>query len=371
MGRFNKNSISAKNVQTIFNFLKLSLAFLVAILIVVVVIFLCADEPFSTMHYFFLSPFDSVRHMGNIIENATPVLFTGVATCLLFSAGDVTLAGEGAVYFGGFVASAVAVSLPIQNDALKIIALLTGALVGILIAVLPAFVQNKFKVDSFVFSLLFNYVLLYIGSYFLNYKLHDYSYKSGTATAPFPEFAVLHSLIPKTSVNVGFFIGLLLAVGAWVFSNKTKWGYEAKLLRSNPHFAKYVGVNVVKISLIAAALGGFVAALGGGVEILGKAPRFSWTALPGYGWDGFMVATLAYYNPILVPFAALFLGYLRTGANIMNLYSNIPLELISAIQAVMILLISSKAMLNKSQQRMIEKQTRLRAQQEEKSGEGA
>ena len=140
MGRFNKNSISAKNVQTIFNFLKLSLAFLVAILIVVVVIFLCADEPFSTMHYFFLSPFDSVRHMGNIIENATPVLFTGVATCLLFLAGDVTLAGEGAVYFGGFVASAVAVSLPIQNDALKIIALLTGALVGILIAVLPAFV---------------------------------------------------------------------------------------------------------------------------------------------------------------------------------------------------------------------------------------
>lgn len=369
MGRFDRNNISAKNIQTIFNFLKLLLAFLVAILIVVVVILLRADDPFAAMHYFFLSPFDSVRHMGNIIENATPVLFTGVATCLLFLAGDVTLAGEGAVYFGGFLASAIAVTLPIQNDTLKIIALLIGASSGIAVAALPAFVKSKFKVDSFVFSLLFNYVLLYTGSYFLNYKLHDYSYKSGTASAPFSEFAKLHSLIPKTSVNVGFIIGLLLAVGAWVFSNKTKWGYEAKLLRSNPKFAKYVGINVVKISLIVAALGGFVAALGGGVEVLGKAPRFSWVALPGYGWDGFMVATLAYYNPILVPFAALFLGYLRTGANIMNLYSNIPLELISAIQAVMILLIASKAMLNKSQQRMIEKQTSLRVQREEENGE--
>lgn len=364
-----KKIIPAKHIQTIYNGLKLLLSFFVAIMIVVVVIFLCADDPLPTLHYFFISPFDSVRHLGNILENATPVLFTGVATCLLFAAGDVTLAGEGAVYFGGFLAAAAAVTLPIENGFLKVIALIIGASAGILIAVLPSYVQSKFKVDSFVFSLLFNYVLLYVGSYFLNYKLHDYSYTSGTATALFSDHAVLHSLIPKTSVNSGFMIGLLLAVGAWIFSNKTRWGYEAKLLRSNPNFAKYVGVNVVKISLITAALGGFVAALGGGIEILGKAPRFSWAALPGYGWDGFMVATLAYYNPILVPFAALFLGYLRTGANIMNLYSNIPLELISAIQAVMILLIASKAMLNKSQQRMIEKQTCLRALQEEKREE--
>ena len=48
----------------------------------------------------------------------------------------------------------------------------------------------------------------------------------------------------------------------------------------------------------------------------------------------------------------------------MNLYSNIPLELISSIQAIMILMIASKAMMNRLQQRTIEKQTRLRSQLE-------
>ena len=89
--------ISAKQIQRQFNFLKMVAALSIAVLIIMVVVFLIADEPLDALGHFFLGPFDSVRHLGNIIENATPVLFTGIATCLLFAAGDVTLVGEGAV----------------------------------------------------------------------------------------------------------------------------------------------------------------------------------------------------------------------------------------------------------------------------------
>ena len=352
--------ISAKQIQRQFNFLKMVAALSIAVLIIMVVVFLIADEPLDALGHFFLGPFDSVRHLGNIIENATPVLFTGIATCLLFVAGDVTLVGEGAVYLGGFIGGAVAVTLPIESKLLSLVAVLAAALAGGLLALIPAIARRKFRCDPFVFSLLMNYVVLYIGVYVLNYKLHDYSYTSGVATAMFPDGAVLDSLVPKTSVNIGFFVGLFCAGTAWFFMYRTRWGYNAQLIRSNENFAKYVGVNIGKIGLLVAFLGGLVAAMGGAVDVLGKSPRFSWVALPGYGWDGFMVATLAYYNPALVPFAALFLGYIRTGAQILNLRSDIPLELISAIQAIIILMIASKAMMNKLQQRKIEEQTRLR-----------
>ncbi|MCI8401570.1 MAG: ABC transporter permease [Lachnospiraceae bacterium] len=360
MANTNKKLKSAKQIQREFNALKLLAAFGIGMLIIVVVVFIIADEPLKALKYFFLGPLDSVRHLGGILENATPVLFTGVATCLLFAAGDITLAGEGVAYFGGFIAATVAVSVQIESKLLLVLALLAAGLVGGLIAVIPVIAKHKFHSDSFIFSLLLNYVLLYVGVYVLNYYLHDYGYTSGVATALFPEGAVLTSIIKKTNVNVGFFIGLIFAGLAWFFANRTKWGYEAKLVRQNPGFAKYTGVNITRISVLVALLGGMIAAVGGGIDVLGKAPRFSWVAMPGYGWDGFMVATLAYQNPLLVPLAALFLGYIRTGAQIMNLYSDIPLELISAIQAIMILMIASKALMNNLQQRQIERQTRLR-----------
>lgn len=364
MAKKNPKLVSAKRIQSEFNILKMLAALGIAVLIIVLVVFLIAEEPMDALRYFFLSPFDSVRHIGNIIENATPVLFTGVATCLLFAAGDVTLAGEGSVFLGGFLGAAVATTMPIENKLLAVIAILAAGLGGGLLSLIPVIAKKKFRCDSFVFSLLLNYVVLYVGVYILNYYMHDYSYTSGVATSMFPNGAVLDPLVKKTSVNIGCFIGVLLAFAAWFFMYRTRWGYDAQLIRANESFARYTGVSITKISLLVAFTGGFVAAMGGAVEILGKYPRYSWVSLPGYGWDGFMVATLAYYNPIFVPFAALFLGYIRTGAQILNLKTNIPLELISAIQAIMILMIASKAMMNKMQQKRIEEQTRLRAQLE-------
>lgn len=364
MAKKNPKIVSAKRIQSEFNFYKMLAALAIAVLIIVVVVFLVSDEPVKSLKYFFLSPFDSVRHIGNIIENATPVLFTGIATCLLFAAGDVTLAGEGSVFLGGFLGAAVAVTIPMESKLLSVLALAAAGLGGGLLSLIPVVAKKKFRCDSFVFSLLLNYVVLYVGVYILNYYLHDFTYTSGVATTTFPAGAVLTSLVPRTSVNIGFFLGLVLAVAAWFFMYRTRWGYDAQLIRSNESFAKYTGVNIIKISLLVAFLGGIVAAVGGAVDVLGKNPRYSWVALPGYGWDGFMVATLAYYNPMFVPLAALFLGYIRTGAQILNLKSNIPLELISAIQAIMILMIASKAMMNKMQQRRIEEQTRLRSRLE-------
>ncbi|MCI7640239.1 MAG: ABC transporter permease [Clostridiales bacterium] len=370
MPKKNPKLVSAKRIQSEFNFLKMLAALGIAVLIIVVVVFLIADDPMKALGYFFLSPFDSVRHVGNIIENATPVLFTGIATCMLFAAGDVTLAGEGSVFLGGFLAAAVAVTLSVESKLLAVIAILVASIGGGLLSLIPVIAKKKFRCDSFVFSLLLNYVVLYIGVYVLNYFLHDYTYIAGVATSTFPAGAVLDPIIPKTSVNIGFILGLVLAVVAWFFMNRTRWGYDAQLIRSNESFAKYTGVNITKISLLVAFLGGCIAAMGGAVEILGKYPRYSWVTLPGYGWDGFMVATLAYYNPIFVPLAALFLGYIRTGAQILNLKTNIPLELISAIQAIMILMIASKALMNKRQQKRIEEQTRLRRQLETEGKEG-
>lgn len=59
---------------------------------------------------------------------------------------------------------------------------------------------------------------------------------------------------------------------------------------------------------------------------------FKFAASPGYGWDGVIVATLAKLNPAFVPVAALFIAYIRVGADILNRSTNIPQKLFQSFK---------------------------------------
>lgn len=90
----------------------------------------------------------------------------------------------------------------------------------------------------------------------------------------------------------------------------------------------------------------FHAATGGAALLLGNYYRFAWTALPNYGFDGFVVAIIAGNNPFYLPFAALFLGYLRSGALQMSRVGVLPNELIYVIQAIIIIIFGAKTFIS-------------------------
>ena len=100
-------------------------------------------------------------------------------------------------------------------------------------------------------------------------------------------------------------------------------------------------------------IGGFLAGLGGAVEMLGMYTRFQYTANTGLGFDGIMVGIMAAYNPKLVPFAAFFYAYIKEGAAIMARSTDIPVELVSIIQAIIIMLVVAERFLYKQKHRMI------------------
>ena len=87
---------------------------------------------------------------------------------------------------------------------------------------------------------------------------------------------------------------------------------------------------------------GAVAGLGGAVEQLGMYQRFNWQDSPSYAWDGVIIAILAGNNPKFVPFASFFLAYIRVGADLMSRRSDVQNELVSIVQAVLILFITAE-----------------------------
>jgi len=102
---------------------------------------------------------------------------------------------------------------------------------------------------------------------------------------------------------------------------------------------------VFKVIIISQVIGGFIAGIAGMTEVMGIHRRFNWQMSPGYGWDGVVVAIIGRNHPISIIFASLFLAYLRVGGQVLNLLSDIPSEMVTVIEAIIILLITAEAFL--------------------------
>ena len=91
---------------------------------------------------------------------------------------------------------------------------------------------------------------------------------------------------------------------------KTRWGYELKLLGSNPVAAQNAGLKINKHILIVMLISGGLAGLAGAIEVSGVAKRLMYGISPGYGYTAIIVAWLAKLNPWAMLLTSVFIGSL-------------------------------------------------------------
>lgn len=340
-----------------YDILRTVLSIGIALLISFIIIFLTSDEPVKAIVELLIGPLRSTRRIGNVIEAMIPLIFAGVGVSIMFSANQINLAGEGSFHIGGLVATFIAVNTALPAGISPLICILAAGLFGSFITAVPAVMKIKTDSDVLVSSLMMNYLVTFFANYVLNYFLRDPQVGAVVSYAV-PDVTKLSSIIPGTRIHIGLFVALATAVLGYVFLNKTKTGYEIRVTGENADYAKYSGINVLKVTLVSQLLGGFIFGIGGGVEMLGMYDRFSWTNSLGYGWDAIIITTLAKNNPLYVPIAAFFLAYIRTGASKMSIVSNVPTEIVTVTQGIIILLIVAEQFLSKYKHKMIAKEAK-------------
>lgn len=333
-----------KNLEKQFKLLRITIAISSALLLALLIILFTSSNPFQTMFDFLIGPLTTVRRMGNIVELMIPLLFTGVGVSIMYSAGQINMSGEGAFFLGGVAAAYVAVSFILPSGIHPILAIAAGGLVGAIISVIPALLYLRFNALPVVSSLMLNYVCFFLGLYVINYMILD-PQAGYLASWEYPKSAILPRLFSVTRIHAGVFVAIALIILGYLFLMKSKWGYSIRMIGKNPNFAKYSGIKVGYYILLSQLLGGAIAGAGGAIEQLGIYNRFQYQRLSGHGFDGILVAILAGYNPKLIPLATFFLAYIRTGADIMSRTSDVPIELIFIIQAVIIVFVAAERFL--------------------------
>jgi len=334
-----------KFVLKYFNLIRTIIAVLIGIVISVSLIYLISKDPNFSLQQFLLGPLLSRSRFSNVIEMASPIIFCGLAIAVAFQARQFNVGAEGALYLGAAVGTAFAVSTRMPAFVHIPLVLLVAAGVGAIWGLIPGILKARLKASELVSSLMFNYMAYYLGLYLINFHFRDK--KAGyLVSLQLPKTAWLAQFIPDTRLHWGIVLSLVMAVVVYYYLYHTTSGYEIRTTGFNERFARFGGINVAKVIMLCQLIMGLLAGIGGMTEVMGIHRRFNWQTSPGYGWDGVIVAIIGRNHPLLIIAASFFLAYLRVGGQVLNLMSDVPAEMVSVIQSIIILLITAEAFLS-------------------------
>jgi len=118
----------------------LALTIAIAFAIVVLLILILSDEPGRAIYYFFIGPFTKAFYFGNMLNQAIPLIFTGLGIAVAFRSSTFNLGGEGQAYAGALVATVILLAMPTAPGIIGIVAAVVGAtLIGAFLAGLSGF----------------------------------------------------------------------------------------------------------------------------------------------------------------------------------------------------------------------------------------
>ncbi len=324
------------------------ISLLIAFAISALVILAIGEDPVNAMTVMVTGALGSTYGWGYTLYYATNFMFTGLAVSVAFHASLFNIGGEGQATLGGLGVALVCLFVPWPHWSLALAAaILASAMFGAIWAAIPAWLQAKRGSHIVITTIMFNF----IAAALLNYLLVNVLRPKGSmdpATARFPEATNLPALsemlgavgIPfakSTPANISLLIAMICCVLVWGLLWHTRLGYQLRAFGKSEKAAVYAGINPVRITVLAMVISGGLAGMMAINTVQGEANRLLLNSVEGAGFIGIAVALMGRSHPLGVFLAAILFGFLYQGGAELALWTSIPRELITVIQALVIL----------------------------------
>ncbi len=336
------------------------LAIFTALLIGLLIIWVTTGSistAFAAYAGLFTGAFGSPEAIAGTLVRTTPYILTGLAVALAFKCGLFNIGAEGQLALGALCAAWVGYRFELPAVIHLPLTILAGIVGGFLWGLVPGLLKARTGAHEVITTIMMNYLALQIVQLLLSGPMKAPG-SVASQTPPLAPSAWLPMLIPSLQLHSGVLLSLLVAFGLSWFIGKSVWGFELRTVGLNPAAARYAGMPVARNVVLAMALSGALAGLAGAVEVAGVAlDATSVTPLgsryfglgfsTGYGFDSIAVALLGRSNPLGVVAAALLFGSLRAGATRMQFDTQVPSEIISVIQALILLFVAAEAIVRR------------------------
>lgn len=226
------------------------------------------------------------------VAQGTPLLITALGEIMSQRSGVLNLGLEGMMLMGASFAFIMLV-----NTNSLILAVIGGALCGMLLAFVHAFLSITCRVHQVICGLALN---IFAGGFsaFIGKDYVGISAPKVLANYPIPVL----SRIPYLgniffNQNALVYLSYLLVVLVSFLMFRTQSGLNMRACGENPSAAYSLGINVNRIRYIYVALGGALAGIGGSFLILCTVPQWTENMTGGRGWIALAIVTCAMWKP--------------------------------------------------------------------------
>lgn len=294
--------------------------------------------------------FGSLRAISETLLGAAPLILAGLSVAIGFRAGLFNIGTEGQMLMGGMVAIWVGVTLSLPLVLHLPLALLGAAIGGGIWGAIPGLLRAKTGAHEVITTIMLNLIALNLVVWLLKTGLFqaegrdDPISETVRQSARFPRlFGFLDD--SQVRVTAGILFAVLVAYGIYWLLFRSTLGFEFRAVGMNPHGAHYAGMNVVFLYTAVMAVAGALGGLAGADQILSVLYRGSPAFSAGIGFDAIALALLGRSHPIGVVAAGLLFGALRAGGQVMQVETDLSIDLILVIQALIVVFIAAPALI--------------------------
>jgi simple sugar transport system permease protein len=230
------------------------------------------------------------------------------------------IGAEGQFYAGAFGASLVVLVPLVPLDSPKFVVIgammIMGMIGGAVLGFIPGFLKARFNVNEIITTLMLNYIVILWNNFWIFNQWSDAGFQmtptfDKVAWLPrLADYAREYRAFSGITLHLGVVFGLIAAVIVWWVFERSRWGYEIKLIGDNPDAARYAGLNIARNIILVFMFSGALAGLAGMSEISGVVHRLQERISPGYGFTGIIIAWLAKLNPFAVVLVSILFGAL-------------------------------------------------------------
>jgi simple sugar transport system permease protein len=286
----------------------------------------------------------AVTPISETLTYAAPIVFTGLGVALAFRGGLFNIGAQGQAIMGTVGAALAGFLIPLPPVLHLVVALLAGLLAGAVWGFVPGILKARTGAHEVITTIMLNYIaLLFLGWLILQKGVQNPD-RSDAISRPVDSSAELPSFGGGVRVHLGILLAVAATAGvAWLL-NRSSFGFELRAVGANPDAARTAGMSVAKTYALLMVVAGGLSGLGGATQVLGVPHALTSQVAGNIGFDGLLVALLGRTRPWGVLLAAVLFGALRAGGNRMQSFSGISLELVTVVQALIVIFIAAPAL---------------------------
>lgn len=287
-------------------------AIVLALLIAGVVLAFTGANPIALALEVIQSSFGSSFGLQDLGVLLIPLILTGLSVAVGQQIGVWNIGAEGQFYAGAFAAATIGLFVPGPPVVILPLMFFAGLIGGAIWILIPTLARAYANVSELITTLLLNFVAVLLVFYVSTGAWRDRMANSATRR--------LSAEIPELwgSVHWGFAIAILAALIVAAVLAFSRWGYEVRLVGSNPSAAHYAGMPARRHLITVMLLSGAIAGLAGMLEIAGTVHRLQGGISNNYGYLGIMVAVLARNSAIGVIFSAALMAFILNSGIILQ-----------------------------------------------------